>query len=637
MSWINKLYETYENNFSASMNADNHDVLLPICHTTQVAHIEVTIDDMGLFRGAKVISKEDSKTIVPCTEKSATRSGSKPIHHPLADKLQYLSGNLTDYGGAVTVGFSKEPQKPNSDYIRDLKRWCDSENSHWKACAVLAYVEKGTLIKDLVDASILRISEGGERAGKLIYQWESEEAKPAIFGLLSGKVDGKGKRGQWQSDAFVRWRVEKAGFLDSSTQTDRELQESWVAYYTSLNQENGLCFVTGKNTVLAESHPGKIRNPGDKAKLISSNDSSGFTYRGRFTEESQVCGVGFDVSQKAHNALRWLLDRQGWKSGDLAIVAWAVSGADIPKIMDNTNSLFIAIQDDDDCVYTAQEFGVKLTQRISGYFAALGSVQEVVVMVLDSATPGRMAIVLYRELQGAEFLKRVDAWHSSCFWLQRYSNDKKFTGAPSPHDIAKAAYGDKLDDKLKRATIMRLLPCILESSQIPQDIVESCIHRAVKRNCLDHWEWEKVLGITCAVYKHYTKEKENYVMALDRERKTRSYLFGRLLAVADGIEQWALNQAGEKRQTNAARLMSYFADHPCSAWRTLELGLHPYKARLGSKIRKHDDELLEIMNAFDPVDFNDDKTPLSGEFLLGFHCQRAELFKSSKENKGEVE
>ena len=86
---------------------------------------------------------------------------------------------------------------------------------------------------------------------------------------------------------------------------------------------------------MSDSHPAKLRNAGDKAKLISSNDSSGFTYRGRFTDDSQVAGLGFEITQKSHSALRWLLARQGKvfyvKSGGrarprLAIVAWAVSG-----------------------------------------------------------------------------------------------------------------------------------------------------------------------------------------------------------------------------------------------------------------------------------------------------------------------
>lgn len=121
-------------------------------------------------------------------------------------------------------------------------------------------------------------------------------------------------------------------------------------------------------------------------------------------------------------------------------------------------------------------------------------------------------------------------------------------------------------------------------------------------------------------------------MALDENRNTRDYLYGRLLALADSIEEWALNESGEKRQTNAARLMQRFAEHPYTTWRTLELALGPYKARLGAKAAKRLQLISEVTAMFKPNDFIDDKR-LSGEFLLGYHCQREALRKKGGEEE----
>ena len=110
-------------------------------------------------------------------------------------------------------------------------------------------------------------------------------------------------------------------------------------------------------------------------------------------------------------------------------------------------------------------------------------------------------------------------------------------------------------------------------------------------------------------------------MSLEPTRTTRDYLYGRLLALADSLEEWALNEANEGRQTNAARLMQRFAERPFSTWRTIELALTPYKARLGGKSKKRQWMIDEVMALFDPDDFTNDK-PLSGEFLLGYHSQR---------------
>lgn len=120
-------------------------------------------------------------------------------------------------------------------------------------------------------------------------------------------------------------------------------------------------------------------------------------------------------------------------------------------------------------------------------------------------------------------------------------------------------------------------------------------------------------------------------MALDPNRKTRDYLYGRLLALADSLEEWALNKAGEDRPTNAARLMQRFSERPYSTWRTIELALTPYKARLGGKSKKRQRMIDEVIASFDDNDFLKDKR-LSGEFLLGYHCQREFLRNSRMED-----
>lgn len=118
-------------------------------------------------------------------------------------------------------------------------------------------------------------------------------------------------------------------------------------------------------------------------------------------------------------------------------------------------------------------------------------------------------------------------------------------------------------------------------------------------------------------------------MSLEKGRNTRDYLYGRLLAMADVLEGRALWKAGETRPTAAARLMQRFADHPCSTWKTIELSLSPYKARLGGQAEWFNRMIDGIKDQFVTADFVSDKA-LGGEFLLGYHCQRAELFKSKE-------
>ena len=37
--------------------------------------------------------------------------------------------------------------------------------------------------------------------------------------------------------------------------------------------------------------------------LVSSNDNDGFTYKGRFLDGGEACSIGYEASQKAHNAI----------------------------------------------------------------------------------------------------------------------------------------------------------------------------------------------------------------------------------------------------------------------------------------------------------------------------------------------
>lgn len=728
MSWIQKLYETYDNcqSMVGKSTDDNKTPLLPICHTTQKAQIEIIIDQKGNFNRARVVPRDDAKTIIPCTEDSGGRTRGERAH-PLCDKLQYIAADYQQYGGSkkpffrlddseykdndiekdyfqsemggityplikglydrygkpsVLKMFNQLIRIPNliilidrnesveriQDGLADtkiiienkyklidvfpktlqktityeylLERWCASPYSHLKAEAVLKYVKKGTVIKDLIDSKVLFAGEDG----KLLRKWDKKQKGivPDIFKLPLGE----------QGDAFIRWIVEIPNDPQNAVWLDMSLYESWVKYYLSTKKSKTRCCVVGAELLDPDQHPAKLRNDAARAKLISANDTSWFTFRGRFLTAGQACGVSIDASQKSHLALRWLIERQGKvfyegkpKKPGLTIVAWATTGEQIPDPLADSFSImgFDKLQNGSELsVSTAQDLALRLKNKIAGYSVNLGKTAGVVVMGLDSATPGRMSITFYRELTGSDFLEKVDDWHQTCCWVHNYRSKEidvagkkkiiymRFVGAPAPSDIAEAAYGSKVDDRLRNATVERILPCIIDGQKIPRDLVESVVQRASNRVAMGNWEWNKTLSIACAIYRKYS-EKEEYDMALDENRTTRDYLYGRLLALADSLEQWALSKAGEDRQTTAARLMQRFADHPYATWRTIELSLQPYIARLGGKSIKRQRLISEVMARFKPDDFTSDKK-LSGEFLLGYHCQHEALHKRDAED-----
>ncbi|MER1966081.1 type I-C CRISPR-associated protein Cas8c/Csd1 [Castellaniella sp. GW247-6E4] len=612
MSWLSELYDVYERTHERGADRPQ-----PIAHTSQQAHVEIVLDDEGNWLRAELVPRERAATLIPCTEASGGRAGSRPTAHPLCDKLQYVAADFSAYGGIATSGFARDPEEPHRLYVQLLSGWVASEHTHPKLRAILAYVQRGRVVADLVAAGVLPV----DPQGRLLGEWQgAKEDMPEIFKVLpaSGRPQ----------DAVVRWRVDTGG-LQHGCWEDDALIDAWVAHYAGLQTETGFCMVQGIEATLAEQHPAKLRHAADKAKLISSNDTSGFTFRGRFLEAGQAASVGFEVTQKAHNALRWLIERRGSRRGDLVIISWAQHTILVPNPDAGSHSLFGDDLDDapTDDADVGEAYAQRLRHALEGYRARLSDAEGVNVMALDSATPGRMAIVYHRRLPGSEFLQRLEDWYLAFAWPQHYGRAQRFVGAPAPIDIAQAAYGARVDDKLESTTRARLLPCIVDGTLFPRDLVLRACQRAANRVGLDWWEWERTLGIACALYKG-THLERNYTMALDRTRDSRDYLFGRLLAVADNLENFALGLGGERRETNAARYMAQFANHPLATWRRLDSEqLAPYRRRLMARAPRflgaREREIHEICDLFDPQAFNDE--PLSGEFLLGFHCQRSAL------------
>ncbi len=82
MSMMDLLYRTYEYAYKANDTQLMEHYL--ISQTTAAAPIELWISEEGEFADAGYISdKTRQKISIPCTEKSAGRSGTNPYPHPL--------------------------------------------------------------------------------------------------------------------------------------------------------------------------------------------------------------------------------------------------------------------------------------------------------------------------------------------------------------------------------------------------------------------------------------------------------------------------------------------------------------------------------------------------------------------------
>lgn len=631
MSWLEKCYETYENcqqeigiqKFQAEGDKRSYVPLLPVAHTTQLVNIEVELDQNGDFQDARLLAKDEQTTIIPCTEESSART-SGVVPHPLVDKLQYIAADYPAYGGTKKSGWNL--------YHTQLQDWCSSPYADAKVCAVLRFLEKGCLVASLVKKHILFLDENGKMPAK----WTgNKDEKPKILETLASAD---------QTESFVRFRV---GGIDLAQ--DEAVRESFIHYYEMKQQRVDYCTVQGKQMAVSTLSPYKIRNPGDRAKLISSNDSTNYTYRGRFVTAEQALSIGYETTQKAHSALRWLISKQGCSNGDQTVVVWGTKGEPIPDITadsmdlgDDFAAAFAQLGQPQLPPATESEYAERFNKAIQGYGKALDEKANTVVMILDSATQGRLSIRYYRELAGSELMKNITDWHRNFAWKLNYRSAPEsakpgqkpkwkrvsFWGAPSPADIAKAAYGEKADKKIIQQTVERLVPCITEGKYLPRDLMLSAVHRATAGIGLEPWEYQKTCGIACALicgYYHRNK-KENFVMTdgkyVDETIDDRSYLFGRILACAEQIERRVQSQTGETRPTNAERLRLVFVQRPAKTTALLQQKLTPYLNRMranGVSRDKRYSTLQELVGRLGAEKYTN--KPLNELYLLGYACQ----------------
>ena len=646
MSYLQKLYETYNNlSMVDSSDSDATASLLPMAHSTQKAHISVVIDVDGNFQRADFVADEVNKvknlseTLVPVNEKSSSRSsGSAP--HPLCDKLKYLAG---DYNKYVLIKKDRDKNDINySEYLSQLEKWANSDYTTPKVKAIYLYIKKGTLTKDLIDSDIFSTENG-----YLTEKWEKANVKLSV-GI--------------QSDAFIRFVV-IGDTASVNVWEDKYLQEQYIKYYLNTIEQSGkkdFCCICGEEKVCSESHPKKIRHSGDQAKLISSNDTSGFTYRGRFENPNEAVTISYEVSQKAHNALKYLIQKQGERIGDKVFLLWGTYGEETPIINADTYSFSDGIDDelglwdeDDTSIYAdiKQASARRFNLAIKGYKSKLDYDTQYAILGLDSATTGRMSVIYYREYYGEKqidsLLDNIEKWHTNSSWYHNYKfvdkNRVSFYGAPSLYDIATFAYGKqegefvKGDDKIVGKATERLFRSLVDGTNIPRDIVSILVRKAYCPQNYSENNWNKLMSITCSVYRKYLYDYKGEVaeMNIDNENKDISYNCGRLLAVADAIERYAQYEKGEKeRTTNAMRYFTRFSNYPCITWGRIRKNITPYIASLGQKGRYLNLLIEEISANIDPEEFRKAKN-LDGNMALGFDTQKnaIEEHKNSKKQQ----
>lgn len=603
VSWTDELYKIYEYNSDREFEP-NEPVMLPVAHSTANAQIELTIDLDGNFKGARAVEKNEAVTVIPATEDSATRS-SGICAMPYADKLIYIGGDYSQYA----EGKKADNSGHFINYMNQLRKWLASEYSHPYVKALYLYLDKKCLIADLVEAGVIKTDE------------------------TSGKFKDKEKiTGIAQEDAFVRIKIQTADTV-IETWKDKSLQESFISFNSDLMGEKQLCYASGEYAAATYKHPSKIRNSGDKAKIMSTNDESGFTYRGRFADKEQAVSIGYEYSQKIHNALRWLREKQGKTIDSMNVIVWASAMQEIPKcsesFVDDSDFDDLPAEKEAEIPSTVPKYMDLLHKRIFGIREKLSPNTKVMIMGLDAATTGRINISMYSELESSRYLDNIEKWHSETAWL-RFSSKlkKKMVNSFSAYDIIKYALGTEqgafvdCDKKVMRDNVLRLLNCITNGARLPDNIVNALYQKASTPLAYEnYYNHRSVLETACGMIRkqRIEKGKGDVSMGYDPSINDRSYLYGCLLAIADKAESEAYDeQERNARITNARRYWNAFSQRPYMTWGIIEERLRPYLNKLGKAQVKYSKWINEITSKMDVSAFADNSR-LEPMYLLGYH------------------
>ena len=233
---------------------------------------------------------------------------------------------------------------------------------------------------------------------------------------------------------------------------NKRLYNLYIDYYNSIEPNKEVCYITGEVLPVTYKHSSKIRNSGDKAKLLSSNDSSNYTYRGRFADDTEAYSVSREVSQKAHLALRWLIERQGTAVDTAKFVIWE---SEMHPIIDAAQPFDIweMFEDDEPLPKTNREYGKAVAKHIKGYRQSLDLSSKIMLMCVDAATPGRLSVVQYQEFAATDYYDHLEQWYRDASWHTLwFRNGKRYHGitTPSPYQIALFACGTERSDTGKR-------------------------------------------------------------------------------------------------------------------------------------------------------------------------------------------
>lgn len=598
-SLLNAYDYALENNL-VDVHEGNATILLPLYHTNLRSNgkniINVLLDKQGEFLSAKFL-EEDEIIIFPVTQDSIARSGKYPPSHPLVDKLSYITTENDKLHEMYMESFTALFQGINDGEVKNFL----------------------ITIKNFIDKS-----DFYEKIEKYIFENEEKKIDTANTFLTFSISD------------FISGRT-------ISVTNYVELHRQYINYVENLDIPRGLCNISGEEQQLTSKHRGLLGN----AKLISVSNNKE-TYQGRFSKGEDIISVGYRTSEKIHLMLKYLLENQNtnvrlreqqylvnWFSDDLANDSeidyihpstFEIKG--MPTFFQPVNNVKLTTEDNK---LIGQSF-IKGRQQFSD-----GS--KYYVAIIDKVSNGRISLKYFRELSVSQLYRNLQKWQFNYKWEYFEQDSKRYVySIPSMTQMILTAYGiesnHKLElsnDKFYKDQFQKIIMALIDGKRVPANIPKA-LEQNVKQRLKYDDRWNTVLFTALAIF--HNQDEEDLKRMLDENNTNRSYLFGRLLAIFERIEDatYTSGKDGTKRVTNAQKFWTSYSNKPATYMQTLLEKTQYYEQTLSNshyglaqKLKKEKEKIITAIHDH-YLDSKELNQPLDYHFIFGYYAETNYIF-----------
>ncbi|MHC5269686.1 type I-C CRISPR-associated protein Cas8c/Csd1 [Enterococcus sp. LJL98] len=616
MSFFSALKDAYDVSLKEGL-VDRHDgnntILLPLYHTSlkssgeDIFQVELTKE--GEITQVGFVPK-DEVVLFPVTSDSVARSGKNPPSHPLVDKLSYL--------------MNEEPALHQLflDTFHPWYHWQEESQVKEYLKVIKQFLSNSDFIDDVLDK---------------IYQGKDYRRKGFI---VEYPADAKGTIKKLDlSKTFMTFSVANFdGYKSVSVTNYIDLHQNYIDYVEENSTEKIQCNISGKMEQLTTKHRGLLGN----AKLISVSNHSE-TYKGRFKEGSDIIQIGYQSSEKIHLMLKYLLENANsrkWLSGQQYLVNWFSSDIANEQEKDifafqtflveepeETNKKAVTTENKE--IGDSFVTGSKKLEDHDGYYVA----------IIDKASNGRLSLKFFRELEVSQLRKNLKKWQKRYSW-ERYNSktEKKEIMIPSFSQLLLAAYGVEREGKLqldndnfKKDQYQKLVVSLIDGQPLPVNL-STALNQNIRKRLNYSKTWNQIQFVALAVLSDL-KPREELSPMLDKNNQNRSYLFGRLLAIFERMEQGTYSRGEENdRVTNAQKFWTTYTNKPATTMQVLIDRNQPYVKKMKQanyglfrKLEKEQQEIIGQLNEH-YLSSKELNKPLDYHFIFGYYAETQFLF-----------